>query len=475
MPEVWSLVDFNWRGYLRSKAAGIKTPASRPRTLHRLGWQLAFLPYQAWVNIDAILRTVYRVFISRRNLLEWITAAEAEKLAEDDYRKQFGPALLAAAAVALLLLFVSPSGLLVYLPLLALWLSAPAIARRISRGHEEESVVEEEDRALLRKLARETWQYYVDLVGEETSYLPPDNYQVDPPTGIDYRTSPTNIGFYMLSALAARDFGFITTSEMIDRLEKTLKTVAKLEKWKGHLYNWYAVRDAELLRPRFVSTVDSGNFVGMLVALSQGLREYLARPVFDAASAQEVRGMLGGGAPAFENNLDSWQEILAFPAKDGRVVQQLKRYRDELYTLFPHTEILVHPPGFLRENPAFWRLAQLAAAVRENPSPENLARSYGEILGEIEFLLTENSDWHRDYLMVWKDDLLRVSVAAGELVRKFHRVIAGIDALIEGANFPPLQSAAQPFSIGYSVDDENSLTLNMICWLRSKAGSYVAW
>jgi len=476
LPEVWSLVDFNWRGYLRSKAAGIKTPASRPRTLHRLGWQLAFLPYQAWVNIDAILRTVYRVFISRRNLLEWITAAEAEKLAEDDYRKQFGPALLAAAAVALLLLFVSPSGLLVYLPLLALWLSAPAIARRISRGHEEESVVEEEDRALLRKLARETWQYYVDLVGEETSYLPPDNYQVDPPTGIDYRTSPTNIGFYMLSALAARDFGFITTSEMIDRLEKTLKTVAKLEKWKGHLYNWYAVRDAELLRPRFVSTVDSGNFVGMLVALSQGLREYLARPVFDAASAQEVRGMLGGGAPAFKNNLDSWQEILAFPAKDGRVVQQLKRYRDELYTLFPHTEILVHPPGFLRENPAFWRLAQLAAVVRENPSPENLARSYGEILGEIEFLLTENSDWCRDYLMVWKDDLLRVSVAAGELVRKFHRVIAGIDALIEGADFSALYNPRRNlFSIGYSVDDEK-LVDSYYDLLASEArlASYVA-
>ena len=221
------------------------------------------------------------VFISRRNLLEWITAAEAEKLAEDDYRKQFGPALLAAAAVALLLLFVSPSGLLVYLPLLALWLSAPAIARRISRGHEEEGVVEEEDRALLRKLARETWQYYVDLVGEETSYLPPDNYQVDPPRGLTTGL-PRRILAFTLSALAARDFGFITTSEMIDRLENLENCGeagrsgrASVHGMPSGMQNYCAPA---------VSTVDSGNFVGMLVALSQGLREYLARSVFDASA-----------------------------------------------------------------------------------------------------------------------------------------------------------------------------------------------
>lgn len=454
LPEVWSFIDYNWRGYFRSIAAGIKTLVSRPRTwLHRLGWQLAFLPYQAWVNTDAILRTLYRVIVSRKNLLEWITAAEAEKLAEDDYRSQFRPALLASAVIALLLVFFRPSGLWLYLPLLALWLSGPAIARRISSPAREEATPGGEDRSLLRNLARETWQYYADLVGEETSYLPPDNYQVDPPTGIDYRTSPTNIGFYMLSTLAARDFGFITTSEMIDRLEKTLKTVEKMEKWKGHLYNWYAIRDAELLRPRFVSTVDSGNFFGMLVALAQGLREYLTGPVFDAASAQEVLEMVGAEA-AFEHNLDSWQEILALSPKDGRAARKLKKYRDELYTLFPHTEILVHPPDFLRENPVFRRLAQLALVVRENPSPENLARSYGEILGEIDFLLTE-ADWQRDYLLVWKDDLLRVSVAAGELAGKFRRVIAGIEGLIREADFAALYSRRRNlFSIGYSVDDE---------------------
>lgn len=457
LPQVWSLLDYNWPGYLLSKAAGIKTLASRPRTwLHRLGWQLAFLPYQAWVNTDAILRTLYRVFISRKNLLEWTTAAEAEKLA-DNYRGQFRPALLVSGAIALLLVFFRPLGLWVYLPLLVLWLMSPAIALGVSRSSQEEEKPGEEDRAMLRKLAGETWQYYVDLIGEETSYLPPDNYQVDPPTGIDYRTSPTNIGFYLLSTLAARDFGFITTSDMIDRLDKTLKAVEKLEKWKGHLYNWYAIKDLELLRPRFVSTVDSGNFVGMLVALAQGIKEYMVGPVFDGASAQEIRRMQGAGAPAFENNLDSWQEILAIPAKAGGVhgMQLLRMYREELYTLFPNTEILVHPPDFLRENPAFRRLSQLAVEARENPSPENLARSYGEILGEIDFLLTENPDWRRDYLLVWKDDLLRVSVAAGELVRKFRRVIARIDALVKGADFGALYSSKRNlFSIGYSVDDE---------------------
>lgn len=285
------------------------------RWLGRLGWQLAFLPHQAWTNGEAIGRTVYRLFISRKNLLEWTTAAEAEKMAGDNYRRLFRPALLATAAYLLPLAIFRPSALVIYLPLLALWLYSPALARRISRAPAAEDEPTLEDKALLRRLAQKTWLYYEKLVGEDTSHLPPDNFQAKPPTGSDYRTSPTNIGFYLLALLAARDFGFITASTLAARLDKALTSIEKLEKWKGHLYNWYDIRDLELLRPRFISTVDSGNFCCLLVAVGQGLREYLRGPLFDDSPARGVGEAAGQDGLAPEGEKGDRADWLAAPEK----------------------------------------------------------------------------------------------------------------------------------------------------------------
>ncbi|MDD4658574.1 MAG: glucoamylase family protein, partial [Eubacteriales bacterium] len=479
LPAFFALLDYNWRGYLLIKAAGFKSRLSGPRAwLHRLGWQLAFLPYQAWVNADAIGRTLYRLFISRKNLLEWTTAAEAEKKAGDNYRRQFRPALLAAAAIALPLAIFRPLNLAIYLPLLALWLYSPALAFMVSQGEEAVETLAAEDKDLLRKLALDTWRYYEELTVEETCYLPPDNYQAKPPTGSDYRTSPTNIGFYLLSTLAARDFGFISTLETLDRIDKTLSSVESMEKWKGHLYNWYAIRDLELLRPRFISTVDSGNIACMLVALAQGLREYLDRPLFDAASIQGLLEALGTeAAPPFTDSLDSWEDILAQPASDAspRGRQLLNEYREELDSLFPHTEILAHPPEFLQRDPAFRRLAQLAKGAAENPSPGNLARSYEEMLREIDFLLGEGADW-QDYLLVWKDDLLRVAAAAKELTGEIHRLIARMEALVNGMDFSALYNTRRNlFSIGYSVDEEKLIESNYdLLASEARLASYLA-
>ena len=465
LPALFALLDFNWRGYLFNRASGINSQLSGPRAwLHRLGWQLAFLPYQAWVNADAAVRTLYRLFISRKNLLEWTTAAEAEKKAGDNYQRQFQPALLAAAAIILPLAILRPLSLVIYLPLLSLWLYSPVLARRVNQREEAGEKLQEEDRALLRKLARVTWHYYEDLTGEETCYLPPDNCQAKPPTGIDYRTSPTNIGFYLLSTLAARDFRFISTLEMVDRIDKTLSSVESMEKWKGHLYNWYAIKDLELLRPRFVSTVDSGNFASMLVALAQGLRECLDRPLFDAASTQELLVIPGIEATGpLDNSLGSWKEILAQPANAAspRGRRLLNMYREELACLFPHTEILTHPPEFLHRDMSFRRLAQLAKGAAENPSPGNLARSYEDMLAEIDSLLAEGESWQREYLLVWKDDLLRVAAAAKELAGELHRHIARIEALVKDTDFSALYNSRRDlFSIGYSVDEEKLIESN---------------
>ena len=124
---------------------------------------------------------------------------------------------------------------------------------------------------------------------KKNNYLPPDNYQEDPPNGIAHRTSPTNIGLGLLSAFVARDLGYINTSELYKMVERTISTVEKMEKWNGHLYNWYDTRTIDILRPAYVSTVDSGNFVGYLITLKEGLLEYLNKPVLDKSFAHGLK------------------------------------------------------------------------------------------------------------------------------------------------------------------------------------------
>lgn len=257
--------------------------------------QFLFLPYQGYLMLDAIIRTLVRVLVTGKNLLEWIPAAELETLLKNDlatyYRKLF-MAPLAGVLVAVLAWGRGESpattglGLLVGLT----WLLAPAVAWWVSRDYmrapERLTAAEE---AELRRLARQTWAYFEDMVIAQDHYLPPDNYQVDPPKGVAHRTSPTNIGLLLVSTLAARDLGFLGTGQMLERIQATLATVEKLEKWEGHLYNWYDTLTLRVLRPRYVSTVDSGNFVGYLLVLAEGIREYLKRPGLEPVL---LRGLL---------------------------------------------------------------------------------------------------------------------------------------------------------------------------------------
>ncbi len=123
-----------------------------------------------------------------------------------------------------------------------------------------------EDRQFLRNVARRTWRYFSDFVNEETSWLPPDNYQVSYQNQLAMRTSPTNIGLYLVSVLGAHDFGYLTVDEVAQKLTRTMETIGKLERHEGHLLNWYDIQTLAPLKPRYVSTVDSGNLLGALWA-----------------------------------------------------------------------------------------------------------------------------------------------------------------------------------------------------------------
>ena len=245
----------------------------------------AFLPYQAWLALSAILLTLTRVWFTKKNLLEWVTSADSEAKPFATLGGYVG--LMQAAfwqtllLTGLAVLTAHVDRILMLLPLILLWILSPVIAYAISKETRETGEMEEASRRNLEKIARKTWRYFEEFSGKDTHFLAPDNYQQEPYRGVAARTSPTNIGFGLLATLTARDMGFIDTIEMIHLVEKTIATIEGLPKWFGHLYNWYDTTTLKPLYPAYVSTVDSGNLTGYLMTLTQGLEEYLERPLFD--------------------------------------------------------------------------------------------------------------------------------------------------------------------------------------------------
>src|SRR5208283_2931734 len=246
-------------------------------------FQITFLPHQAWLMIDAISRTLFRLFVSRRNLLQWVTAAQANLSSELDlysaYRRMSGGVAIATVAAALIG-YLRPGVWPLAAPFVLLWIASPAIAVWISlsppvAGH---LAVAEGDAGALRLIARRTWRYFETFVTSDDNMLPPDNFQEDPQPVLAHRTSPTNMGLYLLSVVSARDFGWTGTIETVDRLEATLATMSRLQQYRGHFYNWYDTRDLRPLDPRYVSSVDSGNLAAHLIALANACREWIDLP-----------------------------------------------------------------------------------------------------------------------------------------------------------------------------------------------------
>ena len=247
-----------------------------------LGW--TFLAHQAWLAADAIVRAWTRLYLTRRKLLEWTTAAQAKADVDEEvlgfYRQMAGGVVL-GASIGILVLLLRPEVAWLAEPFVALWLVAPLVARAVSLPPAEAAgrQLSPDDVDELRLIGRRTWGFFETFVGPDDNALPPDNFQDQPVPLIAHRTSPTNIGIYLLATVTARDCGWIGTLEMIERLEATLASIGKLERFRGHLYNWYDTRTLQTLPPAYVSSVDSGNLAGHLVTLSSACREMVARPL----------------------------------------------------------------------------------------------------------------------------------------------------------------------------------------------------
>ncbi|MEZ5362995.1 MAG: hypothetical protein R2748_11810 [Bryobacterales bacterium] len=249
---------------------------------------LALLPYNTLVMLDAIGRTLQRVFFTGRRLLEWQTAAEAEM-----GRQRRGPieAYLNASAwigltIAAALSVFQPLTLLIAGPLLLLWILVKPLTRWLDEPPFQAKVAPAEDhQAFLRTQALLQWRFFAENATPEDNWLVPDSVQESPPLVV-HKTSPTNLGLLLDAQLAALELGYLCLPEAVERLERIFASIERMERRQGHLFNWYDTRTLEPVAPYFLSTVDNGNLLGCLWALKQGLLERLGRPAVSGALAQ---------------------------------------------------------------------------------------------------------------------------------------------------------------------------------------------
>ena len=282
-PVTWLTTRRGWRHFSLGKIS---------HDLVRATIEASLLMHQSGLALDAILRVAYRRLVSRRNLLQW-TSVQAMSWSAPGQLRAFvlsmGLASLVSGAAALAVYQWQPDSLPLAAPWLLLWFLSPALGWALNHrpSHREATAsLPDSDRQFLRTVARRTWRYFSHFVNEESHWLPPDNYQVSHREQVAMRTSPTNIGLWMLGNLAAHDFGFLTVDQVVANLQRTMATIDQLERYEGHLLNWYDIQSLAPLEPRYVSAVDSGNLLGALWCLRQGLDELLARPLLERSALE---------------------------------------------------------------------------------------------------------------------------------------------------------------------------------------------
>ena len=245
---------------------------------------LMFLPYEAWFSLDAVLRTIWRMVVSRKHLLEWRASALARSQTDvaGTWRTMWTAPALALLAGAALAVW-RPAALAPAVVFLLAWFIAPQVAwlisRPIVRAVPQLTPLQHQ---FLHDLARKTWAYFDTYVAAADNWLPPDNVQEHPSTVIAHRTSPTNLGLALLANLTAYDFGYISTGQLLRRSANTLSAMDRLERHQGHFYNWYDTQTMKPMHPVYISTVDSGNLAGHLLTLQAGLGDLCHRPIIGA-------------------------------------------------------------------------------------------------------------------------------------------------------------------------------------------------
>ncbi len=298
------------------------------------------LPIEAATSLDAIARVWWRKLISHRRLLEWQTALMAHVNAREHGRRFAAVAVgvsLGSVAGAGALLDLTPTALPGAAPFLLAWILAPLLVREFDTPTQRRpsGAITVPDRGFLRRIARRTWRYFDDFVGPDSHWLPPDNFQAALRVEVAPRTSPTNVGLWLLATVAANDLGYLTPDRVVELGRATLETLRQLDRFQGHLLNWYDLRTLQPLTPRYVSTVDSGNLLACLWTLQQSYDELLSRPILGPAALQGL-----------EDTLDLIQEALVSRPLDDSLASDTGQISDLTRAL---SILFEEPPDHLAE------------------------------------------------------------------------------------------------------------------------------
>ena len=493
-------VDLPLRMHLRV------TLQSLGRPLAQNALSLTFLPYEAYSCGDAILRTLFRMAWSKRRLLEWKTASDSERgatgtLASTIRLMAFAPAM---ATVSFFAASVYQPQVLPYaVPWLVVWFASPLVAWWLSQPIPKPKVrLSESQHHFLEKLSRKTWRYFEEFVTEKDNWLPPDNIQQNPGLAVASRTSPTNIGMALLADLAAYDFGYCSASQFLERTQRTFDTLSRLERYRGHFFNWYDTRSLAPLHPRYVSTVDSGNLVANLLVLGSGCVE------LSEASVLPPR-MFGGLRDTLRVLLDAARGTLT-PLVGADVLRKIERQIEDLdqapASLGAAHNLLSRLQGVAAEltaasganaEVAWWAAAyehscndhqsdllHLAPWVAQPGPPEGFWASTSAEHGErlralrdtlqrldtaatlrdiaelprtalplVEAMLPQAPAESKNWLEQWSATLVLASKHAAERIQLFEKV-AGQSRELADMDFGLLYSSARDlFAIGYNVSE----------------------
>jgi cyclic beta-1,2-glucan synthetase len=392
LPVAAPILQYAVHNMGRLPLAQLFEPARLPLLRWALG--LVLLPYEALIMLGAIATTLQRLLVARSHLLQWTTAARAARtwgttLRNEIWRQMAAPFLVSlflGAGIAIL----RPLAVLAAAPLLIAWLVSPEIAYRVSQPRRHQSPpLSQAQRRQVRRLARRTWAFFERFAGPDDQWLPPDHYQALPRGSVAHYTTPTNIGMLLLSTLSAHDLGYIGPLELVVRLRSTFETMGKLERYRGHLLNWYDSQTLAPLPPHYVSTVDSGNLAACLISLRQGCLAMRNEPVLDS---KQWRGLLV--------ILDILGEVLQASGKENPDAP-LQAFEADLADIYEHIDST-------QEQPERWlaTLTWLSRTVEERIARDLLellhdhadldAKSLGELNLYLDLLRHHMQDMQRN-------------------------------------------------------------------------------
>lgn len=410
---------------------------------------LALLADQSLNMIDAILRSLARVFITHQHLLEWTTSAQS-KSAPHLTPTGFYVAMQGSVGLALLLtgslIALHPASWPLALACCALWLSAPWLAYTTSltsASHSDTPPISQANADYLRLTARQTWRYFDQFVTPLEHMLPPDNFQEEPVAVIAHRTSPTNIGLYLLSTVAARDFGWTGLSDTMVRLEATMQVLKQMSKYRGHLFNWYGTLDLRVLDPPYISSVDSGNLAGHLIALANACEAWAEHPPL----ANIPSGLLD------HLRLSQAAMLVSHPLTTPASTLLMSRF-DEIATQCLDSQLL-------HNLPAFKRLTEKTAEMMRSLLPVSTQTQPHEALYWMEALTQSAGAHHADQLLLQAD--------AQAVTERLNAIAASARTLAMAMDFTFLvEPERKLLSIGYNVRD-HSLDVSCYDLLASEA------